>query len=118
MDPNLFFTQLTAGAALAYLLRILQKWNKVSWINDHTTGISIFVRACLSFFATIGIGWTWNGVEHSLTITGLSAAVLAHGLWHWFGQYALQHGWGQIFNVGTVSTISAPVKVMIDEKTP
>jgi len=112
MDPNLLFSQITAGAAFAYLLRLVQKWEKIPWITQHTQGITVFVRLALSFVATLGISWQWNGAAHSLTITGLSATTIFLGIWHWFGQYALQHGWGQLFSVGTLKSIETPVQMV------
>jgi hypothetical protein len=100
-DINVLFSQLTWGAAFAYLLLLAQKWEKLPWVTQHTAGISAVVRAVLAGIATIGISVSWNGAAHSLTISNLSFPVIASGLWHWFGQYALQHGWGQLFLVKT-----------------
>jgi hypothetical protein len=111
MDPNLMFSQVTAGAAFAYLLRLIQRWDKLPWVTQHTQGITIAVRLILSGLATIGISWQWNSASHSLTIGGLQLWTITLGLWHWFGQYALQHGWGQVFNIGTLQKVETPVVV-------
>lgn len=114
MDPNLLFSQITAGAALAYVLRLVQRWEKLPWITQHTQGITVLARLLLSFVATLGISWTWSAGDkagHVLAIAIPSWTVLAHGLWHWFGQYALQHGWGQVLNIGTLQKIETPLEV-------
>lgn len=113
MDPNMLFTQVTSGAAMAYLLRLIQKWEKLPWITQHTGGITVTFRLILSAAATLGITWQWSASEHGhiLAIAFPTAGALLHGLWLWFGQYAMQHGWGQLFNVGTVSSIEVPVEL-------
>lgn len=116
MDPNLLFTQVTAGAAFAYLLKLVQQWKKIPWITEHTKELNAVIRAALAFAATVGIGYQWDGATHALTITGLSASAIFHGVWHWFGQYALQHGWGQVLNIGTLSKVEVPVEV--EQKLP
>lgn len=102
MDANLLMTQITAGAACAYLLQLLQKWEKVPWITQHTVYINTGVRAVLALLAVVGIteAWTPNpGGGGVLAFTIPPATVILHGIWHWFGQYALQHGWGKILDV-------------------
>lgn len=91
-------TQVTAAAASAYLMNLLQKWEKVPWITQHTAGINHAVRALLALAATVGIGWQWNSADHTLTITGLTLSTIIVGLWHWFSQFAVTHGFGQLLN--------------------
>jgi hypothetical protein len=111
MDSNLLVSQLTAAAALEYVLRLVQKWRKLPWITQHTQWITVGARAAMSLAAIVGISFQWNGVAHQLIISGLSATTIGIGLWHWFGQYALQHGWGQLLNVGTISAVNNPVTI-------
>jgi len=111
MEPNLLMSQITMGAALAYILRLLQKWEKTPWINAHTELVSAYVRAGLALIGTLGISYQWNAATHQLTISGLSAVVILTGLWHWFSTYAMSHGWGQLFNVGTVKAVDTPVEI-------
>jgi hypothetical protein len=98
---SLLGTQLGAAAVCAYLMQALQKWSKTPWINEHTAGINVAVRAALAVVSTIGIGWAWsNGTAggHVLTIAIPSTVILLHGLWHVFVQYAIQHGWGNLLS--------------------
>lgn len=112
MDANILSTQVTVAAAGAYILRLIQKWDKLPWVTAHTDGISIAFRAIIAFCSAIGISATWNGPEHALTITGLSVVTISYGLWHVFTLYAMQHGWGKLFDVGTTSKIETPVTVV------
>lgn len=118
MDPNaahLLSTQLTLAAAGAYFLQLLQKWSKTPWITAHTTHITVLVRAGIAFCSTIGIHMVWNGPANTLVITGLSLTTIGIGLWHFFTLYAMQHGWGQLFNVGTLQKINTPVEITSDK---
>lgn len=98
-SPN-FEDQFAAGAALEYLLHLLQSSSKVPWITEHTTKITILARAALAFFATIGLSWHYAG--GTLVISGLSVSVIGAGLWHLFRQYAVQHGFGKLIRNGNL----------------
>ncbi len=100
MTTPSFQDQFAAGAALEYLLHLLQRSSKTPWITEHTTKITVFCRAMLAFFATIGLSWHYQG--GTLTITGLSATVIFAGLWHLFRQYAVQHGFGKLIRNGNL----------------
>jgi hypothetical protein len=95
-----FQDQFAAGAALEYLLHLLQQWSKTPWITEHTTKITMICRGALAFFATIGLSWHYQG--GTLTISGLSATVILAGLWHLFRQYAVQHGFGKLIRNGNL----------------
>ena len=97
--PN-FQDQFAAGAALEYLLHLLQRSSKTPWITEHTTKITVICRAALAFFATIGLSWKYSG--GTLVISGISATVIAAGLWHLFRQYAVQHGFGKLIRNGNL----------------
>lgn len=112
MDASIISTQITTAAAGAYVLRLIQKWDKLPWITAHTQGVSVAMRAALAFIGTVGITWKWDGADHVLTITGLSLVTIGAGLWHVFSLYAMQHAWGQLFNVGTTSKIETPLEVV------
>lgn len=110
MDPatSVVATQFGGAAACAYLLNIIQQWNKVPWITEHTQGINRIVRAVLALVATIGISWAWSsGVagSHILQITIPSGHDLIFGAWHWFTQYAMTQVAG---NMLVPKTASAP----------
>jgi hypothetical protein len=111
-DPIL--TTVTAAAGCAYFMQLLQKAKSISWITAHTTGINVALRAALSFGSTIGISHAWtpaNGGGGSFTLVFPPLAVIAIGLWHWFGQYAIQHGFGQLLSVGTLKSVDTPVQI-------
>lgn len=102
MDATtLLSSQLTAAAACAYLLNMLQRWEKLPWITANTQTINAIVRAAMAGGTALGIQHVWNpavGGGGVLTITIPSAAILVHGAWHWFGQYAFTHIAGKVLN--------------------
>jgi hypothetical protein len=112
LDANVLSTQITAAAAGAYALRLIQKWDKLPWVTSHTKLISAAFRTVLAFVASVGISLSWNGADHTLIISNLSLAILGKGLWHVFSLYAFQHGWGQLFNVGTLAKVETPVELV------
>jgi hypothetical protein len=106
-------TQIGAAAVSAYAIQLLQKWGKTPWITEHTTGINAAARVVTSFVAAIGVSWAWGDLSsggHTLTIAIPSSAALLAGLWHWFVQYAVQHGWGNL--------LSAPITAKAESAAP
>ena len=112
MDATTLLTsQFGAAAGSQYLLNLLQKWSKTPWINEHTTGINIAVRAALAFGATVGITWAWSPTisgGHMLSIAIPSVVDLGHGLWHWFDQYAMTHIVGSILGPKSLPQANGP----------
>lgn len=103
MDANLVVTQVTAGAGCAYLLQLLQKWERLPWITQHSTAINHAIRVVMSGAAVLGISSAWSpstGGGHTLTIVIPPAMVIVHGLWTWFGQFAITHGFGSLLQAG------------------
>lgn len=102
MDNNLALTSITSGAACAYIIQMLQNAKSLPWITAHTDGINRTIRLAASGIATLGISFAWSaapGDMHTLTFMIPSGGVILHGAFHWFGQYALQHGWGKVLSI-------------------
>lgn len=111
-DPLL--TTITAGAGCAFILQVLQKAKNIPWITEHTHGINIAMKAMLSFFSTLGISHAWSPAAAGggvLTFDIPAASVLLIGIWHWFGQFAIMHGFGQLLGIGTLKAIDNPVQI-------
>jgi len=101
-NPSMLGTQIGAAAVCAYAIQFLQRWSKIPWITEHTAGINTAARIVTSGIAALGVSWAWgdlSGGGHSLTIAIPSGATILYGLWHWFQQYAVQHGWGNLLSV-------------------
>ncbi len=97
---TLLTSQIAAAAACTYALNLLQQWSKAPWITKHTASINVLVRAGLALGATLGINAVWTASTGTLVISGLSLASVAHGIWHWFSQYALTHLAGSALEKG------------------
>lgn len=111
MESNIFFTHLTSAALFAYLLDLLQRWEKVPWITRQTTKLNTAMRLLLSSIATLGIHWTWGGTWSSgreLVIAIPALASIGHALFNLAGQYALQHGWEKLLLVPMPAPPAAP----------
>ena len=98
---SILMSHLTSAAMFAYALQLLQKWDKMPWVTAHTAWVNIGLRALFSFAATLGIGFVWAGSFGAgvLTVTIPAATVLAHGLYHFLGQFSMQHAWLKVFQL-------------------
>ena len=108
MDPNtsIVLTHLYASAACAYLLELAKKSKYMPMINDYTKWLNRVARLGLSFVATVGITYAWSSGPnggHILAISIPAGAVLMHTVWQWFGQYAMQHLFGQVLTLDNTS---------------
>jgi len=86
-------SSLAAAALIAYVISWMKNsnWPVFAWISGETPKVNRIVAVVLSGIATVGIHATFN--QGTLVITGLSATVVATGLWHWAVQFAYTHGW-------------------------
>lgn len=89
-----------AGAAAAYLIKFLQHSKYFPWITAEAAKVNTIVQAAISFLVTIGITFKWDPQAHTLMIGGLSLALILHGLWTWFTQFAVQHGFTNLITIG------------------
>lgn len=108
-------TQLYAAAALEYGLRFMQKSGRFKWIDEHTGVITAGFRGLLAAVATVGITWKYSATSHQLVINGLSLATISLGLWHWFGTYAMMHGFGGLIRGGNLDKFQAIVSDVVKD---
>lgn len=92
-------TQISAAMAAGYILWLLQKAQNLPWVSQTTTKLNFILRLIAAGGATLGISIAWQPDAHQLVIGNLTFAVVLHGLWHWFTQYAATHGFEKILNV-------------------
>lgn len=90
------------GALAAYLIKWAQNsdWKALSWITAEAKRVNLIVQAVISFFVSLGIGYTWDAQAHSLLITNLSLASIFHGAIGWLSQFAVQHGFTNLITLG------------------
>ena len=92
MEMGLLGSQL----ALAYLFSSLMKIFKYTpwfpFMQKEAAVLNRIFAAIMALIAAVGIQYTYDSVTGVMTITGLTAAGIATGLWSWFVQFALQQG--------------------------
>lgn len=100
-------TQISAAMACGYILWLLQKAQTVPWVSQTTVRLNALIRLIAASASTIGISIAWEPTNHQLIIGNLTLAVILHGLWHVFTQYAATHGFEKILNVIPSTAIAA-----------
>ncbi len=99
-------TQISAAMACGYILWFLQKAETFPWVSQTTVKLNALIRLVAASASTIGISVAWQSDTHQLIIGNLTFAVIAHGLWHVFTQYAATHGFEKILNVIPSTSVS------------
>lgn len=110
---QLVTSQLASGALLAYLLQWVKQSKFIPWVSEHTKGINYALTGILSLMAAVGIHYQFDAASGVLTIGGLHATAIAHGLWEWAKQWAFQQGAADMI---FTKTTAAAVKVGEVEK--
>jgi hypothetical protein len=88
---NVLATQITVGMIGAGFLQFLKSREWLPFLNQHSKALNHIVLATTSAAGAIGVNAVWSSSEHSLTITGLSLATIAAGLWVWAKQWTVQY---------------------------
>jgi len=94
--------QLYFAAAMEYILYTLQKSKSFPSITENKTRIVATTRAILAFFAAVGLTYHFDVEQHQFIVGNIRASVIFIGLYNWFGQYALQHGFGHLIRGGNL----------------
>lgn len=121
-NTSMLGTEIGAAAVSAYLIQLAQRWSKLPWITEHTQAINFYARLVTSGASALGVGWVWGDLGtsggHTLTISIPPAAIILHGLWHWFTQYAVQHGWGNLLSPPLTAKAEGAVPTVVVEAVP
>lgn len=88
---NVLATQITVGMIGSGLLQFLKSRTWLPFVNQHSTALNHVVLAFTSAAGAVGVHAAWSASQHSLTITGLSFASIAAGLWVWAKQWTVQY---------------------------
>jgi len=88
---NVVITQITMGTLFAGVLAYLKAKAWIPWFNKHSATINHVFLLASSAGTAIGVHLVWDSAAGSLTITGLSLVTIAHGVWEWAKQWALQY---------------------------
>jgi hypothetical protein len=88
---NVLATQITVGMIGSGLLQFLKSRTWLPFLNQHSAALNHVVLAITSAAGAVGVHAAWSASQHSLTITGLSLASIAAGLWVWAKQWTVQY---------------------------
>ena len=95
MDSNVVITQFTSSAIVVWGLQELKNATWFPWLQKKAqTWTKRGASIVAAFGVHTGIEHVWNpgtvAGTHVLLITIPSLSVIAVGIWHWIGQYAMQ----------------------------
>jgi hypothetical protein len=93
---NVLATQITAGAIIAFVVQKLKASPYFPWITEETKVLKNLLALVLAGAAAVGVNVAWNGADHTLVISGLTASGILLAAWAWAKQYVMQHLAGQV----------------------
>lgn len=100
MEANVVMTQFTSAAIFVFAM---QKLKAAAWFPLLKHEGQVWQKRAASIGTALGvhlgISHVWNPAPdgyHQLIITIPPLAVIAVGLWHWLGQYAMQETMYQV----------------------
>ncbi len=82
--------QITGSAIIVYLLQVLKNWRWFSWLDATTDRRNRIVAIALAGLTALGIHAQFDATGGVLTITGLTLAGIADGLWDWIRSFVIQ----------------------------
>lgn len=90
-----FLSSVKVGGFATWAIEAMKrsKLTLFNWINPQSKGMILALSWLAAAATASGIDYAWNGMEHSLIITGLSAPAIGHALWHTASNYLVQKGW-------------------------
>lgn len=93
MDEML--SQLTAAAVTVYALQALKSSRWFPWLTQQTTTLNRLVSGLGALISAVGVHFAFDAAQNAtgtyvVTITGATFSNIAHGIWHWINQFALQ----------------------------
>lgn len=90
METELITSQITAGYAAAALIEWLKHRSWFPFASVDNARLNRALAMITSFVTAIGLHFTFDSQAGVLTITGLTLVNVAHTVWAWVQQYALQ----------------------------
>jgi hypothetical protein len=113
-EPGSGKTLVGVGMLFGYVVQWAKKSKYVPWLDAQSKKLTLMVQLGLSGLSALGITMTWNREAHTVLIAGLSLATVFSGAWHWFFQFAVQHGWTNLLAIAEFAEANLPnVKVTL-----
>lgn len=119
MDPNQVISQLTSAAIVVYALQALKHSRWCPWLTQQTKTLNRILSALGAAASAIGVHFAFDAAlsangTYVITITGLTAMNVLHGLWHVANQFCLQ----QLAYDAVVSKQAPAIAVTIPSSLP
>lgn len=89
MDTSTLQQQIPIALLLVFVQNFLKQQTWFPLISYNSAKMNHIFAIIAAGAATVGIHFTFNSADHSLMITGLSAATIGTAAWHWLQQYIL-----------------------------
>lgn len=107
MDSNVILSTGSTAILCSMLLQWLKNTKLIPFLGTDANyeKANLFASAIIAGIASLGIQFAFDWDTGKYAITG-DVATLAHGLWHWVTQFAVQHG----FYKGAIVPVELAVK--------
>src|SRR5258707_134090 len=89
-SANVVVSLVTVQAVGIYLLRKAKAAAWIPFIQKNGGAINRAWAVLAAGIGAAGVHAAWNGVAHTLTISGLDPAGVATALWHWLSNFVFQ----------------------------
>lgn len=89
---ELFGSQIAVAYAASYGMKLLKYTKWFPFLQQNASNMNRIFAIIVAFLTSVGIQYTFDSVEGTLVISGLTLASVGHGLWAWFVQFCLQQG--------------------------
>lgn len=93
MDNSMILSTGSTAVLGALILQALKNSKAITFLGDgaqHAKANAV-AAAVLAGLSSLGIHFAFDATAGVLTVTGLHAASVMHGLWQWVTQYVVQH---------------------------
>ncbi len=89
-SANVVFSVVTVQAVAVYLLQKAKAATWIPFMQKNGGTVNRVTAVIVAGFGAAGVHAAWNGVQHTMTVTGLDVAGIATALWHWVGNLVFQ----------------------------
>lgn len=96
--PDSFGNMVTLNAIGVWVIQLLKQSKFFPWLTDQTSKLNR-IASLLVAAGAAGVSIVTNHIgpgQFSIAISGLTAGTLAHFVWHWLGNYAVQKGFYKV----------------------
>lgn len=113
-SANVVVSLVTVQAVAVYLLQKAKAATWIPFMQKNSVTLNRLTAIIAAGIGAAGVHAAWNGVQHTLTITGLDPAGVATALWHWLSNFAFQ----QLVYHGVVKNGNGAVMGMLNPGKP